>query len=66
MLRFSALGVVGKGVTGVDLDEVVDEQQFDHTTGIDGGCRVLGEYQRHQCHVPTMFGTVFAPTAVDQ
>ncbi len=59
--------VVQKGVTRVDLDDVVDQEHSDDLEQVDAFCfRVLGEAEREQREVPAVFSAVFAPRAVGQ
>lgn len=57
--------IVGKGVAGVDFDEVVDEQQLDRVGPVDRAVGVFGEEQGHHGELPGMFCAVFAAVAAD-
>ncbi len=52
-------------IAGVDLDDVVHQQQPDHVQDIDLA-GVLGQRQREHRQVPAMLGGVFLAAAIDQ
>jgi hypothetical protein len=57
-------GIIGKGVTGVDLDEVVDDEHPHHPRRIHRAFRMFGEHLGHQRQVPGMLGAVLPAGAI--
>jgi len=51
-------GIVGEGVSGIYLDQVVNEKHSRDAKDIDRGRRVLGEKRGHERNVPGVLGIV--------
>ena len=65
MLLDHARGVVGEGVAGVDLHEVVDEEHLQDAQHVEGRrVRVLGQDDDGEAEVPRVLGVVLRPAAL--
>ena len=51
--------VVEIRIAGVDFDDIVNENHFDHMRNIDRLIGVLRENHRCECEMPAVFGGVF-------
>ena len=58
--------VVGEGVAGVDLHEVVDQVHAQHLAQVDLRGGMLTQDQRHQRQVPGVLGVVLPAVVVGQ
>ena len=58
--------IVGVGVAGVDLHDIVDENQFECMQRVYGLVGVFGQHKRHHSQMPGMFGGVLAAVAVQK
>ena len=65
-LRGGALHVIGEGIASIDFDQVVDQQQLNHTAGIDRFRSEFRENKCHQRHMPAVLGAILATAAVEQ
>lgn len=59
-------GVIGEGVAGIDLDDVVDEDHLDGVEEIDGYDGILGHEGGHDGEMPGVLGGVLATGLVGQ
>lgn len=58
-------GIVAKGVTGIDLHEVVNDDHFQNAQDVElGRVRVFGENDDAKAEVPGVFGVVFSAAAL--
>ncbi len=57
--------VVDAHVTGVDLDDIVHEQQQHDSADVDVAFGVLGQHVGEERHVPRVLGGVLAPQATE-
>lgn len=57
--------IVAKGVTGIDLHEVVNDDHFQNAQDVElGRVRVFGENDDAKAEVPGVFGVVFSAAAL--
>ena len=64
--RHQILRVVSERVPGIDFDQIVHRQHFQHTQQIDLGSRVFTQDDGGQNQVPGVFGGVLLPRSVGQ
>jgi hypothetical protein len=62
--RLLPVGVVNQRVAGVDLDDVVHEEQPRDAHRVDRFVGCVGEGERHHGDVPRVLGGVLAPRTV--
>ena len=60
------LRIVGERVAGIDLNQIVDHDQFQHAREIEIGGRMLTERQCGERQVPRMLGGIFETGVVGE
>src|SRR5262249_51660857 len=53
-------------ITGVDLDNIVDENQLDHVRDIDRLIRIFAKNHRGQRKMPAVFGCIFGSVGMEK
>ena len=59
IFRRVCCGIVREGITGIDLNQIVDDDQLKHSSDVHSRRRILTERQRGEREVPGMLRGIF-------